>query len=205
MFYFCLSCALYRPLASQQDSVIFFHPDTEKYSNYNLVLNDNNYYHGTHARLQRAHPWLHTLATIIYWASALCQVLYIQWSLIILQLWKTEDIFPDKPAQVTSVISGRGVRFVTSSSPKLMFFLLYSLLTSHMNPLIPVPSHGKSSTSLYFNEKDTLCFYCAEAVWKVKHQFVHPSALQFLGMYFSSNQGLSVLADSSLSQVQSMN
>lgn len=64
-----------------------------------------------------------------------------------------------------------------------MLFLLSTLLNSHMNPLIPVPFHDKSSTSLYLHEYDMLCFYCAEVVGKVKqhHMFsstVSTSALQ---------------------------
>lgn len=198
-FYFCPSSALHRPLQVRihfrdlkvEILYVWFSLQTLKdTANYNLALNDSKCYHGTHyvyTELVLCHV---TSATIIYWAPVLCQALHIQWSLI-LQLWKTEDSIPrGKPAQVAQEMCGWELTFVTSSSPKLMLFFLYTRLASHMNPLIPVPFHVKSSPSLHFQEKDKLCFHCAQVVWKVtEYHFLHPVFQQFLGVYFSTNQG----------------
>ena len=64
---------------------VTFPPDTEKYSHLRFSSQWQQLFHGTHTLISHI-----TLYAITDLAPALCEVLYIQWSLILLQHWKAK-------------------------------------------------------------------------------------------------------------------
>lgn len=162
-FYFCPSCALYRPLQVRiyfsnlkvDILYVWFSLQTLKdAANYNFVLDDSNCYHGTRVHIHRARAHSHNVS--YYQLVSTCSVPGPSYTMISNSPTTLKDRghhSSGKPAQVAQKMCGWDLRFVTSSRPKLMLFFLYSVLASHTNPLIPAPFMSKAVPLSAFMKK----------------------------------------------------